>query len=157
MKKLNKIVLDKIIEQYKLGLQIEEICEQNNCSPQSVYRIIKRHNIDLRDGRRGIKKKIDQFFFENIKTEKQAYWLGFFCADGYVNKNGQFDFKISLKDMVTKEIKVGDLVKYNGDCTAKIKDKIGICLKVYEGVFILVLFEKEKYRIMSKQFTKLGK
>ena len=27
-------------------------------------------------------------FFENIDSEKKAYWLGFICADGYINKKG---------------------------------------------------------------------
>ncbi len=27
-------------------------------------------------------------FFEEINTEEKAYWLGFICADGYINKRG---------------------------------------------------------------------
>lgn len=27
-------------------------------------------------------------FFKNIDTEEKAYWLGFFSADGYINKRG---------------------------------------------------------------------
>ena len=43
---------------------------------------------------------LNAHFFENINTSIKAYWLGFFCADGYIHNNryGNLGIGLSLKD-----------------------------------------------------------
>jgi len=46
--------------------------------------------IQLKANKNGLKREekyhYDKNYFENISTPNQAYWLGFFYADGYVTK-----------------------------------------------------------------------
>ena len=44
------------------------------------------------------KAQFDRKKFSSIKTEADAYWLGFFIADGYVRDRGYFGFHLSIRD-----------------------------------------------------------
>lgn len=51
---------------------------------------------------KGHGQKLHQFnrhTFENITTEEDAYWLGFFIADGFVKNKGTFGFCLGQKDL----------------------------------------------------------
>jgi len=55
------------------------------------------------------KHNFNEDFFENITTEKQAYWLGFICADGYINARGNtVGITLDIKDE-------GHLIKFLKD------------------------------------------
>lgn len=46
----------------------------------------------------------NETFFENIDTEEKAYWLGFICADGYINKRGStVGITLDVKDKMHLE------------------------------------------------------
>ncbi|MEJ2251040.1 MAG: hypothetical protein P8Y97_15480 [Candidatus Lokiarchaeota archaeon] len=44
--------------------------------------------------------KLKSNFFKDINNKEKAYWLGFLCADGYINKTrkGRFGIELSSKD-----------------------------------------------------------
>lgn len=44
------------------------------------------------------KKEIDSNFFNKIDSEEKAYWLGFFFADGYIDKDTGFELVLCEKD-----------------------------------------------------------
>lgn len=46
------------------------------------------------------KYSYDETFFEKIDTEEKAYWLGFICADGYLNKKkNTLGISLDIKDI----------------------------------------------------------
>lgn len=54
-------------------------------------------------------------YFKNIQSEEQAYWLGFICADGYLNKRGNtVGICLSYKDRDHLE-KFKRSIKYTGN------------------------------------------
>lgn len=62
----------------------------NNYTKQQLSEMLKKSKgaIQAKANRMGIKKKSKYYynknFFKDIKTEKQAYWLGFIFADGWI-------------------------------------------------------------------------
>ena len=50
----------------------------------------------------GHKCKINENYFENIDSHKKAYWLGFICADGHINKQGYLTIAIKDKEILEK-------------------------------------------------------
>lgn len=77
-----------IIEQYVQNRKyIKEISKEINISTDKIKDILKRNNIEIK--RSCYRKYTHTYdFFENINTEKKAYWLGFILADGYINSKG---------------------------------------------------------------------
>lgn len=51
--------------------------------------------------------KINENYFENIDSHKKAYWLGFICADGHINKQGYL--QITIKDLEVLEKFIADV------------------------------------------------
>ena len=81
-KELVSLYLTKNLDQRQLG-------ERYGCSQSSVGRILKRHKVAgfFKHMR---KYNVDETFFDIIDTEEKAYWLGFLCADGYINTGRGF-------------------------------------------------------------------
>ena len=44
--------------------------------------------------------QFDRSTFKRIDKPEQAYWLGYFTADGYVRSRGYFGFHICMKDKI---------------------------------------------------------
>lgn len=63
--------------------------------PTSIYEINRKHTINNQ-------------YFDDIKTQEQAYWLGFLWADGSINKttkrcSGKNRLTVSQKETEKKQ------------------------------------------------------
>lgn len=67
------------------GADIKTVMLKYGVSYSSVYNAIKRYGIDYKFTY-GRKIFFNENFFSDIKTEEQAYWLGFLFADGCISK-----------------------------------------------------------------------
>lgn len=89
MKKLSNDQVLKVIELYADGKSSPFIGNLFNVSKVAVCGLLKRRGI-ARRGRSELKRRyaVNGKFFDDITSESQAYWLGFFLADGCVVRNG---------------------------------------------------------------------
>ncbi len=101
IKTLNKIDLDKLINDYKNGKSLRQIEKDYGVTRQSAATYLEQHNIKTAKGNHYRYYYHDFNFFENIDSEEKAYWLGFMFADGYIvdyeKKYGEDKFGITLK------------------------------------------------------------
>lgn len=67
-------------------ISIEKLLQKYNLSPVSLYRILKKNNIEKRSFHSscGNKLRVNENYFENINDENKAYWLGFITAKGHI-------------------------------------------------------------------------
>jgi hypothetical protein len=73
------------------------LCKCGCGLPQKYdYRITGYH--EYQRGHFNRKYTFDRSLFESIDTEEDAYWLGFFFADGWVKDRGSFGFMLSMRD-----------------------------------------------------------
>jgi intein-encoded DNA endonuclease-like protein len=78
----------EIIKQYNNNISSETIAESFGLDPATICRILKRNNIQIKGAEHFNKKyEINEDYFKNIDCESKAYFLGFWCADGYVHSN----------------------------------------------------------------------
>ena len=94
-----------LFQKYLLeGYNIKESCERSGVNYKSSYFYIKKYNFKVLN--KGIRLKSDSSYFKIIDTEHKAYILGFFIADGYIEKkSGRICFNNSIDDIsVIKEI-----------------------------------------------------
>jgi hypothetical protein len=72
----------------------------------SVVSVIKRFNLNPKKAR---ENTVLHNYFDNIDTDRKAYFLGFFVADGCINKyttrtKGRFGFNIQNSDRKLLEV-----------------------------------------------------
>ena len=82
-KYIEKFNPEQILELNKSGLNIKEIAEIVDIPAKRLAEMIKAFNLDIK---KGSASKINENFFDIIDTEEKAYLLGFFVADGYMQK-----------------------------------------------------------------------
>lgn len=87
-KKITIIEEKEICELIKTKSQ-REIATLFNRSQAGISMILRKNNIRLPKKSRlnPGKLKLEINYFEEIDTKEKAYWLGFICADGNINKN----------------------------------------------------------------------
>ncbi len=97
---LTKKDIKKMIEEYKQGDSTCVLGRRYNVSNVAIYNLLKRRNIPMRTPSQSKQEyKINENFFDIIDTEEKAYWLGFICADGYLNfKRNSLSIGLSKKD-----------------------------------------------------------
>lgn len=78
------------------------------------------------------KYQFNNDLFDGIESEQDAYWYGFFVADGFVNKKGTFGFDLSDVDIKHLE-KFRDYAKSN----APITKRNGFCRLEISGMHLL--------------------
>lgn len=71
------------VQEYINGTLMKDVCKKYNISNATIYRYMKQHNIEYKNGH-GRKYHCDESFFHTIDTEAKAYWLGFIYGDGCV-------------------------------------------------------------------------
>ncbi len=73
---------EQIVEAYRSGKDMRMIKKEFHISPETAAEMVKRHGIKMRDNR---KYPIDPGVLDSM-DENLAYFLGLFCADGWVHK-----------------------------------------------------------------------
>lgn len=94
-------IVDMYIEGYTLH-QIAKICE---CNHTNIHNLLKRLGIKCRKVSEAKRLyRLDETVFEVIDTEEKAYFLGFFYADGYNNRNNNvISIRLNQKDFLLLE------------------------------------------------------
>ena len=143
-------ILRIITEMYKNNSGMREIVNATGISRSKISSLLKILDINVVSGgyHRGFENKINHSYFDNIDTEKKAYWLGFLFADGYNNEKF-YQIELTLK----KEDKYM-LMKFKNDLDTiyKISDRtINAFDKQYESSRLIV-YSKQ----MSESLSKLG-
>lgn len=96
MTEFQQIVINLVNE----GKTVSEIARLLNRNMSSVSSVVKRFNLTPT---KAFKNTIKDDFFDIINSEEKAYLLGFFIADGCINKttarsNGRFSINQSEDD-----------------------------------------------------------
>lgn len=93
--KLNADTVEKAIEDFQEGMPIYMAAKKNGIGATTLTRYLKARGFDTKAHVfRKIKFNLD--YFQEIKTEEQAYWLGFIAADGSIVCEGTI-LEISLQ------------------------------------------------------------
>jgi hypothetical protein len=84
---------------------IATIAEKMGCSISKVQKYLEREGLTRTnlEAKRLLSKRTqhNSTFFDSIDTEEKAYWLGFFYADGYLDKDGStLKLDLSARDTV---------------------------------------------------------
>ena len=112
--------IDLMVELYNQGYSAAAICKQIPYAPHTILDKLRKRGVEIRS-RAGYKKPFNENYFENIDTEKKAYFLGFLMADGcvYERKKSQpcmsFQLKSSDKyilEELKKELDTDNTIDY---------------------------------------------
>lgn len=98
LKYKNKEWLQEQILKYK---NVPTICKKTGFASTSIRRYIKKFEFENLLEKCPIKRylKLNEDYFENIDSERKAYWLGLLMADGNVaNFNNRYCIRITLKN-----------------------------------------------------------
>ena len=100
MKRIIKEKMIEIINQYESGLSTCKIAELTGYSHVGILKALKRNDITIRDMSHARQiYSFNESYFDIINTEEKAYWLGFICADGYLDYDRKaFQLMLSSKD-----------------------------------------------------------
>jgi len=92
--------IQEIKQRYVNGESSEKLALDYPVSSVAIRGILKRRGIKIRDQSHSRQiYNINEDFFEKIDNEEKVYWLGFICADGYLNiERGVLNISISIKD-----------------------------------------------------------
>lgn len=109
-------ILERNICDYYLShkkITTTEISKKFNISPNFIKIILMHNGINPYFYKsKKPRNNIKQDFFSNIETEKQAYWLGFILADGYLDNQGSLGVELEEKDY-------SHLIKFKEDLEIK--------------------------------------
>jgi len=81
-----KDIVDKMYDEYKHGVAIYKLEKKYGYYQMTISKYFKKFGYIIEPKK--VDVSINNFFFENIDTEEKAYLLGFFAADGTINKHG---------------------------------------------------------------------
>lgn len=82
-------------------LSVYKISKQYNVHDNTIARVLRENNIEIRNNNFYKTKRCNDIFFDTIDSEEKAYWLGFIYADGCITrrkKTDAFEIKLSEKD-----------------------------------------------------------
>jgi len=88
-----KFLKEEIVKINQSGVSFVKISKQLNIERPAIRKWMKSINYKITNEHNKLKVRED--LFREIKTEEDAYWLGFIYADGYISDKGNFE--ISLK------------------------------------------------------------
>lgn len=84
----------EIIDKYLNGATRYSLQQQYNIHYDTIMRILKKHNIEIRSYAVDKNLQLNENFFKVIDSPEKAYWLGFIITDGGIYRNG---LEIALK------------------------------------------------------------
>ena len=131
-----------IINDYNNRMPICKISNKYSIDRKRIVKLLKRNNVIDHQNH---KFDFNRRFFENIDTEKKAYWLGFIYADGSVYKSKDnishhLVIKLSSKD-------INHLHKFRSDFSLPHEIKLRKEISFGGG------FESARIRITSKELV----
>lgn len=89
---------DRIIEKYSRGeISLTRAAKELHISRYKLRKELLNRDIKINSRFKNRKHYFDNRFFENIDTEKKAYWLGFISGDGHVS-DYQLTITLNSKD-----------------------------------------------------------
>ena len=93
-----------ILETYftRIDITIPKISDYLNISTRAVARVLKDNNINTA---RLNRYTLNEYYFENIDTERKAYLLGLLFADGFVGDEKYNNVVIDLKMKSNLQVK----------------------------------------------------
>lgn len=111
-KYIDKFNPEQILELNNSGKNIKEIAEIVDIPAKRLAEMIKEFGLDIK---KGSSSKINETFFDKIDSEEKAYLLGFFIADGCIQKeekkrNGEV-YSCSYRFCVNNSIDDLDIVE----------------------------------------------
>lgn len=141
-KELN-FILEKIIILNK-KLSMTKICKKYRISRKVLRRLLLEKKKYSPVNRQNLLRVREDLFLQ-IRTEEDAYWLGFIYADGYISSSGKFELSLKHSDYQ-------HLLKFAIYCGFDI-DKVVKCQPVGEYFRCRISFATQH---LQKRFTKLG-
>lgn len=98
--KVDEATRQQIIQDYVAGKSMRQIEQDYQVTRSTVSKYLTKLGIKTVTGNHYRLYNHNELYFHDIKTEHQAYWLGFMFADGYITDNkdryGQDQFGLSL-------------------------------------------------------------
>jgi intein-encoded DNA endonuclease-like protein len=137
----NEISLKGVKEKYFRHWKIKDIASHYDCSLQQIGKIVWKEIPTRREHK--YKYEIDHSYFDEIKTEKQAYILGFLCADGCVSKKEH-----SQLTLVSKDFDIVEKIKSSLQSASPI-----IKTENKDGIYYHIAFYSKQ---ICRQLTELG-
>lgn len=110
---------------------ILEIVDKTGLSKNTISRLVERFNYSKRGPHRIY--NINETIFDEIRTEEQAYWLGFITADGYVNEERNF---LNIKLQASDYNHLVKFAKFINAPESLIKDDIGGSGQIIKSITI---------------------
>ena len=89
----------EIRQRYEAGEPAHVIARDHGVSRPTLIRLLRKQGAHIRDNSECQQKhSCDHRFFQIIQTEQQAYWLGFFTADGSIRPPNIIALATALRD-----------------------------------------------------------
>ena len=111
-KYLQNFNIEEIKKLSSEGLNLKQIAEKIDIPARRLGEMLKENNISLP---KGYIYKVNDTFFDNIDSEIKAYLLGFFIADGCVQKEAKYRnkeiYSYSYRMMLCNSIDDEDVIK----------------------------------------------
>lgn len=115
-------VLEKALEEYKSsGISLRDLSVKYNVARGILSGFLLGRGVDIYSK----KSAVNNYAFEKIETEEQAYWLGFLYADGCVHRfNSSKDIELTLQEQDYEHlVKFANFVDYHGQIRRREKQK----------------------------------
>ena len=164
-KYISKFNPEEIIKLNNKGKTIREIAEVVDIPEKRLAEMIKFFNLDVK---KGVCNKVNESFFDIIDSEEKAYLLGFFIADGCIQReakkrNGEiysYSYRFSINNSIDDEEVVSlfqqlicphkKLEYKNNQKGVKIKRKQQVCIRwtskhMYETLSLYNIHERKTY------------
>lgn len=95
----------KVIELLQNGYALAEVAKKLNMPKTSVFSIYAKNKQEIGKIKSLTYRRINDDFFDSIDSEIKAYLLGFFLADGYIEKNySRMGVEIQIDDKYVLEL-----------------------------------------------------
>lgn len=121
-RKLNLQQEQDVINLYK-NMSQKDIAKRYDLTQAGVFVILKRYGIiKYKNSRLNMSKlKLDIDYFKHIDSKDKAYWLGFICADGSINKqhnkttitSKDKDILLNFKKCIKSEHTISTISKFD--------------------------------------------
>lgn len=88
---------EEILKAYYDGMSKKDITKNFNLTVRTYSALMKESSINAK---RKNKYVLNEEYFDNIDTQRKAYWLGFIAADGCITETNYFAFSLKDKDIL---------------------------------------------------------